>query len=202
MSDPTADRLALARRRGKRIAIGCFAFSMGMLGAAYASVPLYELFCQVTGYGGTTQRAEAGPAAVSDRSINVRFDSNASPGVPWRFQPNERQVTVKLGEVRQTSYHVRNEADYPVTAVATFNVTPLSAGVYFNKLYCFCFNEQTLQPGEAVDMPVVFFVDPAMLEKEELKDAPTITLSYTFFPVSKGEAPVAAARQGGSEDQL
>ena len=119
MSDPKADRLALARRRGKRIAIGCFAFSMGMLGAAYASVPLYELFCQVTGYGGTTQRAEAGPAAVSDRSINVRFDSNASPGVPWRFQPNERQVTVKLGEVRQTSYHVRNEADYPVTAVAT-----------------------------------------------------------------------------------
>ncbi|MCM2503122.1 cytochrome c oxidase assembly protein [Aureimonas altamirensis] len=202
MSDPKADRLASARRRGKRIAIGCFAFSMGMLGAAYASVPLYELFCQVTGYGGTTQRAEAGPAAVSDRSISVRFDSNASPGVPWRFQPNERQVTVKLGEVRQTSYRVRNEADYPVTAVATFNVTPLSAGVYFNKLYCFCFNEQTLQPGEVVDMPVVFFVDPALLEKEELKDAPTITLSYTFFPVSKGEAPVAAARQGGSEDQL
>ncbi len=202
MSDPKPDRLASAQRRGKRIAIGCFAFSMGMLGAAYASVPLYELFCQVTGYGGTTQRAEAGPAAVSDRSISVRFDSNASPGVPWRFQPNERQVTVKLGEVRQTSYRVRNEADYPVTAVATFNVTPLSAGVYFNKLYCFCFNEQTLQPGEVVDMPVVFFVDPAMLEKEELKDAPTITLSYTFFPVSKGEAPVAAARQGGSEDQL
>ena len=202
MSDPKADRLASARRRGKRIAIGCFAFSMGMLGAAYASVPLYELFCQVTGYGGTTQRAEGGPAAVSDRSISVRFDSNASPGVPWRFQPNERQVTVKLGEVRQTSYRVRNEADYPVTAVATFNVTPLSAGVYFNKLYCFCFNEQTLQPGEVVDMPVVFFVDPALLEKEELKDAPTITLSYTFFPVSKGEAPVAAARQGGSEDQL
>lgn len=202
MSDPMASRQALAQRRGKRIAVGCLAFSMGMLGAAYASVPLYELFCQVTGYGGTTQRAEAGPAAVSDRSINVRFDSNASPGVPWRFQPNERQVTVKLGEVRQTSYRVRNEADYPVTAVATFNVTPLSAGVYFNKLYCFCFNEQTLQPGEVVDMPVVFFVDPAMLEKEELKDAPTITLSYTFFPVSKGEPPVAAVKQGGAEDQL
>ena len=184
-------------RRARRIAVGCVAFSLGMLGAAYASVPLYELFCQVTGYGGTTQRSEANASAVSDREIIVRFDSNASPGVPWTFQPTERQVTVKLGETRQTAYRVRNDSDQPVTAMATFNVTPLSAGAYFNKLYCFCFDEQTLQPGEVVDMPIVFFVDPAMLEKEELKDAPSITLSYTFFPV-EGTRPVAGAAPGSA----
>ncbi|WP_185985224.1 cytochrome c oxidase assembly protein [Aureimonas mangrovi] len=192
-------------KRARRIAVGCFAFSLGMLGAAYASVPLYELFCQVTGYGGTTQRAEANAATVSDREINVRFDSNASPGVPWTFRPTERQVRVKLGETRQTAYRVRNDANHPVKAMATFNVTPLSAGAYFNKLYCFCFDEQTLQPGEEVDMPIVFFVDPAMLEKEELKNAPTITLSYTFFPVSGGSAPVASAKgapQDGEADSL
>jgi cytochrome c oxidase assembly protein subunit 11 len=182
------------KRRARRIAVGCLAFSMGMLGAAYASVPLYELFCQVTGYGGTTQRATENALTVSDRSINVRFDSNASPGVPWTFQPTERQVTVKLGETRQTAYRVRNNSTEPVTAMATFNVTPLSAGAYFNKLYCFCFDEQTLQPGESVDMPIVFFVDPAMLEREELKDAPTITLSYTFFPVGQPSTPVAGTK--------
>lgn len=204
MSAGVPDRVGLARRRGRRIGLGCLAFSLGMLGAAYASVPLYDLFCQVTGYGGTTQRAAASPVSVSDRSIHVRFDSNASPGVPWRFQPTERQVQVKLGEVRQVTYRVRNDADHPVTAVATFNVTPLSAGAYFNKLYCFCFNEQTLQAGEEVEMPVVFFVDPALLEQEELKDAPTITLSYTFFPVDTPSAPVAQAPSdgGGSQDQL
>ena len=186
------------KRRARRIAVGCLAFSMGMLGAAYASVPLYELFCQVTGYGGTTQRAEANELAVSDRSITVRFDSNASPGVPWTFRPTERQVSVKLGETRQTAYRVRNNSDQPVTAMATFNVTPQAAGVYFNKLYCFCFDEQTLQPGEEVDMPIVFFVDPALLEREELKGAPPITLSYTFFPVDNPSRPVARAGTGSA----
>lgn len=190
------DPRAFDKRRARRIAVGCLAFSMGMLGAAYASVPLYELFCQVTGYGGTTQRAEANELAVSDRSITVRFDANASPGVPWTFRPTERQVSVKLGETRQTAYRVRNDSDRPVTAMATFNVTPQAAGVYFNKLYCFCFDEQTLQPGEEVDMPIVFFVDPAMLEREELEHGPAITLSYTFFPVDAPSSPVAGARSG------
>lgn len=187
---------AFNQRRARRIAVGCLAFSMGMLGAAYASVPLYELFCQVTGYGGTTQRADANNAAISDESIIVRFDSNASPGVPWTFRPTERQVRVQLGETRQTAYRVRNDSDRPVTAMATFNVTPQAAGVYFNKLYCFCFDEQTLQPGETVKMPIVFFVDPAMLEREELQHAPSITLSYTFFPVDAPASPVAGTAGG------
>lgn len=184
------------KRRARRIAVGCLAFSMGMLGAAYASVPLYELFCQVTGYGGTTQRAASNESAVSDQPVTVRFDSNASPGVPWTFQPVERQITLKLGETRQTAYRVRNNADRPVTAMATFNVTPQAAGVYFNKLYCFCFDEQTLQPGEVVEMPIVFFVDPAMVEREELAHVPPITLSYTFFPVDAPATPVAGAVTG------
>lgn len=197
-NSPSGANRSFDQKRARRIAVGCLAFSMGMLGAAYASVPLYELFCQVTGYGGTTQRVEANELAVSDRSITVRFDSNASPGVPWTFRPTERQVSVKLGETRQTAYRVRNDSDRPVTAMATFNVTPQAAGVYFNKLYCFCFDEQTLQPGEEVDMPIVFFVDPALLEREELANAPPITLSYTFFPVDAPRTPVAKAGAGSA----
>ncbi|KAA0972736.1 cytochrome c oxidase assembly protein [Aureimonas fodinaquatilis] len=190
-------------RRGRNIGFGCLLFAFGMLGAAYASVPLYELFCQVTGYGGTTQRAEAGSSVVLDRTINVRFDANSSSAVPWTFQPVERQVTVKLGETRQTAFRVRNNSDKPIVAQATFNVTPLAAGVYFNKLYCFCFDEQTLQPGEDIEMPIVFFVDPAMLDVEELKSGPTITLSYTLFPIDTGDEPVAAVpAKGKVRDQL
>ncbi|WP_062203113.1 cytochrome c oxidase assembly protein [Aureimonas sp. AU12] len=180
-------------RRARIIAFSCLAFAFGMVGAAYASVPLYALFCKVTGYGGTTQRAEQGSATILDQTINVRFDANASPGVPWIFQPNERQVTVRLGETRQTAYHAKNNSNVPVTAQATFNVTPLVAGSYFNKIACFCFSNQTLQPGEELDMPVVFFVDPAILDDPDLKTAPTITLSYTFFPVEPVRAPVAEA---------
>ena len=177
------------------VAMGCGAFALGMVGAAYASVPLYTLFCQITGYGGTTQRAEANASVANERDVRVRFDANASPTVPWTFQPTEREVALKLGETRQTAYRVRNDSDRPVTATATFNVTPLAAGAYFNKLYCFCFNEQTLQPGEEVDMPVVFFVDPAILDDPDTKTLPTITLSYTFFPAR--DAPVADAGQAG-----
>ena len=183
------------RARMRFVAMGCGAFALGMVGAAYASVPLYTLFCQITGYGGTTQRAEANASVANERDVRVRFDANASPTVPWTFQPTEREVALKLGETRQTAYRVRNDSDRPVTATATFNVTPLAAGAYFNKLYCFCFNEQTLQPGEEVDMPVVFFVDPAILDDPDTKTLPTITLSYTFFPAR--DAPVADAGQAG-----
>ena len=120
----------------------------------------------------------------------MRFDANASRSVPWAFQPMEREIRVKLGETRQTSYRVVNRSDKPVTAQATYNVTPEAAGVYFNKIACFCFTEQTLQPGEARDMPVIFYVDPEMLESEDMKGSPAITLSYTFFPVDAAE-PVA-----------
>ena len=179
-------------RRGLVIAVACGAFAFGMVGAAYAAVPLYRMFCQATGYGGTTQRAEAAPHAAIDSEVLVRFDANASKSVPWAFQPTEREIRVKLGETRQTSYRVVNRSDEVVTAQATYNVTPEAAGIYFNKIACFCFSEQTLQPGESRDMPVIFYVDPKMIESEELKRRPAITLSYTFFPADAA-APVAAA---------
>ena len=192
MSGTTSKTTEKAARRGKVIAVACGAFALGMVGAAYASVPLYELFCQVTGYGGTTQRAESESERVVDQTIVVRFDGNLAPGLPWTFGPNEREITVKLGETRQTSFHVRNDSDQPVTAQATYNVTPTAAGVYFNKVACFCFDNQTLQPGEEMDMPVVFFVDPDIVDSEEMGGGRAITLSYTFFP-QEGPEPVATA---------
>ncbi|MEH6719841.1 MAG: cytochrome c oxidase assembly protein [Aurantimonas endophytica] len=191
---------AKTARRGRIIAVACAAFAFGMVGAAYASVPLYELFCQVTGYGGTTQRAEGESGRLVDHSIVVRFDGNVTPGLPWRFGPNEREISVKLGETRQTSFHVRNDSDRPVTAQATYNVTPDAAGLYFNKIACFCFDNQTLQPGEEMDMPVVFFVDPDILESEELRNGRAITLSYTFFPQESVSEPVATAPDKGETD--
>ncbi|WP_279481543.1 cytochrome c oxidase assembly protein [Aureimonas sp. SK2] len=193
---------AQAARTARTIALSCGLFVCGMVGAAYASVPLYELFCQVTGYGGTTQRAETASTNVVDRPVTVRFDANASPQVPWTFQPVERQITLKLGETRETAYRVRNRSDRAVTAQATFNVTPLTAGIYFNKVQCFCFSEQTLQPGEEVDMPVVFFVDPAIKDDPDLKEVPTITLSYTFFPLAGPTTPVAATKEPGAAQGL
>ena len=197
MAPNLQEREATIRRRGIATAVACVAFASGMVGAAYSAVPLYQMFCQVTGYGGTTQRAEAGPTRVIDREVVVRFDANASPSVPWSFKPGQREVTVKLGEVMQTSYFVKNLSDQRVSAQATYNVTPDTAGSYFNKISCFCFTEQTLEPGESREMPIVFFVDPAMLETEELKDAPAITLSYTFFREDK-PAPVADASSAGA----
>ncbi|MEF2553103.1 cytochrome c oxidase assembly protein [Aurantimonas sp. A2-1-M11] len=203
--NPAAGKPSSERRRVV-IAVACGAFALGMVGAAYASVPLYELFCQVTGYGGTTQRAETAPSEVSDRTVLVRFDGNVAPGLHWKFGPNDREVTVRLGETRQTSFHVKNLSDQPVRAQATFNVTPVAAGVYFNKIACFCFDNQILQPGEEIDMPIVFYVDPEMIEAEELKNAPGITLSYTFFPLDEAGAPVTAQTGGQTEtpktDQL
>ncbi len=195
-------RTRTAGRKGVVIAVSCAAFAVGMIGAAYASVPLYQLFCQVTGYGGTTQRAEGGSSRVIDRTVTVRFDGNVAGDLPWEFQPNDRQVTVKLGETREVSYRVKNNSDEAVTGQATFNVTPNAAGVYFNKIACFCFDNQTLQPGEELDMPIVFYVDPDMLEADELKDAPGITLSYTFFRVDEPEQPVAAAPDTGRREDL
>lgn len=187
-----AAREAASRRRGIGIAVACAAFASGMVGAAYAAVPLYAMFCQITGYGGTTQRAEGAPSRVIDREVTVRFDANVSETLPWAFRPVEREVRLKLGEVRQTAYRVKNLSDQPITAMATFNVTPNAAGIYFNKIACFCFSDQTLEPGEEREMPIVFFVDPDMLEAEELQGAPAITLSYTFFR-QEAAAPVAAA---------
>lgn len=181
------------KERSNRLVAGvCVAFFVGMVGMAYAAVPLYAMFCQITGYGGTTQRVEQYSDRVLDRKITVRFDANTSSGLPWNFQPVQRDMTMKIGETAQAHYTATNIFSVPTSGRATFNVTPEMAGAYFNKVECFCFTDTTLKPGETLDMPVVFFVDPAIVDVPELKDITTITLSYTFFPIEKDE-PVAAA---------
>ena len=152
-----------------------------MGGLAYASVPLYRWFCQVTGFGGTTQVAASAPAQRHQRSVTIRFNADVNSHLPWRFQPVERRVTVRLGEERLAFYRAENLGDRPVTGTATFNVTPPKAGPYFAKLDCFCFTEQTLAAGQSVDMPVSFYVDPELATDRNLDDVTTITLSYTFF---------------------
>ena len=159
----------------------------GMIGLAYASVPLYDLFCRVTGYGGTTQVADQGAERVLDRKIAVRFDATTSPKLPWTFQPEQREVTLRVGESAIAYYRATNNSDKTITGTATFNVTPLKAGAYFTKIDCFCFTEQTLKPGESVDMPVVYYVDPEMDEDPNLDEVRTLTLSYTFFPAETAD---------------
>jgi cytochrome c oxidase assembly protein subunit 11 len=190
MTSPREDRET--RRSDRTIAIACVVFFASMIGVTYASVPLYQLFCQVTGYGGTTQIADAVSANVVDRTITVRFDANVSSGLPWEFQPKQREVTIRLGETTDVAYLAKNIFNAPTRGKASFNVTPALAGAYFNKLQCFCFTDTTLKPGETLDMPVQFFVDPEIINEVDLRDIKTITLSYTFFP-STDETPVAAA---------
>jgi len=183
-----------ARFANMTVALACAAGAAGMVAAAYASVPLYELFCQVTGYGGTTRTAESVEGIpVVDREITVRFDANVAPGLPWEFRPQQREITVKLGEVGRIDYLARNDTDEPLAGMATFNVTPQQFGAYFNKLECFCFTQTEIPAGQTLEMPVVFFVDPAMLDAVETKDLHTITISYAFFP-SPADKPLGADR--------
>lgn len=167
-----------------------------MIGMAYAAVPFYTWFCQVTGFGGTTQVAVADGVEVTDREIRVRFSATTNRDIPWKFKPKQQVVSLKIGEQKLVFYEAENLADYPVTGQATFNVTPFQAGPYFNKIECFCFTEQTLQPGERVDMPVLFFVDPEMLDDKSLNDVSEITLNYTFFMLENGADDVAALDLG------
>ncbi|HEY6632826.1 MAG TPA: cytochrome c oxidase assembly protein [Rhizobiaceae bacterium] len=186
------------KERSNRLVAGvCVAFFGGMIGMAYAAVPLYAMFCQVTGYGGTTQRVDQYSDRVLDRKITVRFDANVSSGLPWDFKPVQREMTMNIGETAQAHYTAANVFSVPTSGRATFNVTPEMAGAYFNKVECFCFTDTTLKPGETLDMPVVFFVDPDIVDVPELKDIRTITLSYTFFPIEKDE-PVAVAPAGST----
>jgi cytochrome c oxidase assembly protein subunit 11 len=186
------DIKARARRRANiGIATLCIAFFSGMVGMSFAAVPLYKLFCQVTGFGGTTQRVEQYSDRILDRTIKVRFDANTAGGLPWDFKPAQREVELKIGETVQIAYTARNWYSQPARGRATFNVTPVSVGAYFNKVECFCFTETELKPGETLEMPVVFYVDPAIVDSVDTKNIETITLSYTFFPID-GEEPVAA----------
>ncbi len=154
---------------------------IGMLGLSFASVPLYQRFCKLTGYGGTTQTAEKAPGAVSDHWIYVRFNADVAPGLPWSFEPEQRDVKVRLGEQTLVAYRATNHSDHAITGTATYNVTPDVAGLYFDKIQCFCFSQQTLEPGETAELPVTFFVDPDILKDRNARDIPAITLSYTFF---------------------
>lgn len=159
-----------------------------MLGLAYASVPLYQMFCQVTGFGGTTQRVSEASDTIVDKTVIVRFDANVSNNLAWSFKPMQTTVDVKLGENTLAFYKATNNSDRPVTGTATFNVAPEAAGAFFNKMECFCFTEQTLKPGESIEMPVSFFVDPDILKDRTARSISQITLSYTFFPVDKKQA--------------
>ena len=174
----------------KNLRTGVYAFmgALAMLGLGYAAVPLYDLFCRVTGFGGTTQVASETEAANAERlgliaggqTMSIRFDASTARDVPWTFRPAQSTDTVQIGQRDMAIYVAKNNSSVPITGTATFNVEPEQAGIYFNKIQCFCFTEQTLQPGEEVNMPVLYFVDPAMLEDENMKGVEQITLSYTF----------------------
>lgn len=172
--------------KNRRVALGAFGGVVAMVGLSFASVPLYDLFCRVTGFGGTTQ-VGAGSADVIDRDVTVRFDASVNKDLPWSFRPKSQPVSMKVGESSLAFYRAENLSDRDTLGTATFNVTPIKAGQYFVKIDCFCFTEQALSPGQSVDMPVTFYVDPAISEDPDLDDVHTITLSYTFFP-KKGEA--------------
>lgn len=174
--------------RNRKVGIRMALFGLAMLGLAFASVPLYRIFCQVTGFNGTTQRAASAPGAdVAAGTINVRFDANISPDLPWKFVPEQTSVRVIPGQRTTIYYHATNLTARTTTGQATFNVSPDTAGPFFSKIECFCFTEQTLKPGEDVRMPVVFYVDPRIRQDDDAKAIDEITLSYTFYPVEKPE---------------
>ncbi|MEK7342986.1 MAG: cytochrome c oxidase assembly protein [Pseudomonadota bacterium] len=175
-------------RRNRRTLVAMAGVGLAMLGLGFASVPLYRIFCEQTGFGGTTQRADAATSVpvATGHSMSIRFDSNIAPGMPWRFQPERRTATVTVGAKSMAIFVAKNLSDKPVTGTAAFNVTPTQAGAYFTKIQCFCFTEQTLMPGQEVRMPVLYYVDPKILADPDNKDTQQITLSYTFYPVEQG----------------
>jgi cytochrome c oxidase assembly protein subunit 11 len=184
-----------ASRRDLAIAFACGGVVALMVGASFAAVPFYNWFCRTTGYGGTTQRSHIVPAQTSERTMTVYFDSNIAAGLPWSFEPERRSIDVKLGEVVTVYYHVTNEAARITTGQAAYNVNPPTTGIYFEKINCFCFTQQTLKAGEKRDLAVVFYVDPKLAKDSEQDVTKMITLSYTFYPAKPAEEPVASAPQ-------
>jgi cytochrome c oxidase assembly protein subunit 11 len=178
-------------RRNRRLSLALGGVALGMVGLAFASAPLYDLFCRMTGFGGTTQTAAQAPGATSERRVTVRFNADVHPHLPWRFAPTEQATSVRLGEPGLTAYRVESRSAAATVGTATFNVTPDKMGKYFSKTACFCFEEQTLRPGQTAELPVAFFVDPAMADDPATADVQTVTLSYTFFR-ARDEATVLA----------
>jgi len=189
MSTPAHDRNL--QRRHRRVATAVVCVVAGMAGMAYASVPLYEMFCRVTGYGGVPQIAKADSPTRGEKIINVRFDANVASDLPWMFEPEQQAIKLRTGETATVFYKVKNRSDRTTVGLASYNVAPERAGMFFNKIACFCFTEQTLGPGESMDMPVVFYLDPALEKDEIMKFQDTVTLSYTFYA---SKTPVASAK--------
>ena len=174
-----------AKKSNKSIVMLCGGLTLGMLAMSFAAVPLYQIFCQVTGYGGTIQRAEYTTGQILDKKIRVRFDANISNALDWSFEPTVEAINVNIGEQVTVNYRAKNISSDESSGTATFNVSPHQAGYYFNKIECFCFTQQTLKAGEEVIMPVTFFVDPDIINDETTKNLDDITLSYTFFQDQK-----------------
>ena len=185
------------KRRHSILALSLVGLVAGMVGLSFASVPLYRVFCQVTGYGGVPQRAEKAPGEVLDRTVTIRFDGNVDRSLPWTFAPVQQTMDVKIGETALAFFKATNNSSVPVSGRAIFNVSPELAGRYFTKIECFCFKQQTLAAGQTVDMPVTFFVDPKFVDDEDTKDISEITLSYTFYPSGEVNPPAAAAAPEG-----
>jgi cytochrome c oxidase assembly protein subunit 11 len=184
-----APNTSAQRRRDLMVAGACGVFVAVMLGAAYAAVPLYNWFCRATGFGGTPQVASVAPSHILERKVKVRFDANVVGGLPWRFEPEQNSIEVRIGEVVTVNYRVVNESARETVGIASYNVSPLTVGAYFTKINCFCFTDQRLKPGEKRDMAVVFFVDPELAKDWEQNGLDTITLSYTMYPSRQGEPP-------------
>ena len=172
---------ALVARRNRRVATGVGAVVAGMLGLSFASVPLYDMFCRVTGYNGTVQIGGGAAPGAGQQVMTIRFNATTSPGLPWQFAPGQPPMQVRVGEEGAAFYIARNDAAVPVTGVATYNVTPEVVGKYFHKTACFCFEQQTLEPGQQVDMPLAFWVDPKMMEDPNTNRIRVITINYSFF---------------------
>jgi cytochrome c oxidase assembly protein subunit 11 len=193
MAEPTEIRPATLKARNRRLMAWCVGLVGVMIGGSFASAPLYRMFCQVTGFGGATVRAERAPKHVLERKVVVRFNADTDPGLAWDFKPDQRAVEVRLGEQTLAFYAARNLSRETITGTATFNVTPDKAGAYFAKVACFCFTEQTLAPGQSIDMGVSFFVDPDLAKDPNMGDVNTITLSYTFYRAKDQPAARASA---------
>ena len=187
--------------RNRWVLLSCVGLVTGMVGLSFAAVPLYNLFCRVTGYAGTTRVAARPSGAVVDRVFRIRFDASINSALPWRFKPVQRELKLKAGESAVAFFRARNLGAETVTGTATYNVTPLKVGRYFNKIDCFCFTEQRLEAGQSADMPVTFFVDPDIVNDSNLDDVTTITLSYTFYRAEPDEDSGKTALTTGSRDE-
>jgi cytochrome c oxidase assembly protein subunit 11 len=176
--------------KNSRTVLVCLGVVMGMTGLSFAAVPLYDMFCRVTGFGGTPMVGTAGASTILDRTMSVRFDANVAPNLGWKFEAESPEVTLRVGETKTVFYKITNRTDRPSTGIASYNIAPDKGAAFFVKIQCFCFTEHTLQPGESLEAPVVFYIDPEIADKRELDGLKAVTLSYTYF-ASKGGQPLA-----------